>query len=253
MNRISVHHNIYLSYFIKNIMQRLQDIRVVEYAPSIVLGVAALIILVATLYYRNRKIIFTLTSGNKVRNLDGRNIVYFLIFMLILSAILMVLVKFEYKYTLLILTADMALSVLVLGLVVALVAGIQDLYTLLALGAIISSILMSGLWFLQIANYGNIRSGALPLGLAGVLSVIYFFIIYMSWNDNPRKFGHYWPILTIIIAMIACILMIILPVLSLYKTGWNPDIERYWIPGLFVFSKVAISSLFSYGVLSHIE
>jgi hypothetical protein len=234
-------------------MQSLESIRLNEYLPSIVLGITALIILVATLYYRNRQILFTLTNGNKVHNLNGRNIVYFLILMLILSAILMILIKFEYKYALFILSIDIVLSVVILSLVTALSAGIQDIYTLASLGGLVSGILGFGIWFLEKANKYNWRSGAVPVGIAIFLSIIYFSIIYMSWNDNPDKFGYYWPILTIITATIVCIMMIAIPILLLYKNKWNVRIREYLIPGLFVVSKVAISSLFSYGVLNHIE
>lgn len=231
-----------------------------EYAPSIVFGVTALIIFAAILFYRDKKIIFTLNKGNSVNDFNGRYIVYFLIFMLILSAISMVLTNFEYKYSVLILTVDIVLSVLSLGLVAALSSGIQDLYTLISLEAIILAILGFGcLIFLKHKFlkpiFDNTKRETFPFVMFIFLLIIFLSVIYMSWSDNTNKYGYYWTNLIIISIIIICSLTIFLVASKIYKfdISWFNDLNKYLDPWLFIFGKIIISALFSYGVLSHIE
>lgn len=222
----------------------------IEYILAAILGVVALIIIVLALYYRNRNLFFQVSKDVTRYNINGRYLLYITTFFLILSAAIQALSFYRSRYQRMIQMVDSVVSILFFGIIIAIVAGVQNLYTLIALGGIIIAFIGCWIWFNQIFIPRNITSGAVPLGLALIFVCIYLAIIYMSWNDNPNRYGDNWPVTTIGFVSVICIIMLLIPVLRTMNFR-NRISDNYLVPIINVASKVIFSGLLTYGVLSH--
>lgn len=226
----------------------------IDYIPAAVLGIVVLLIFVLTFYYRNRNLSFQVSKDTTTYRINGRYLVYITCLFLVLSAIASFLAQklkvSQPKYSRMIQMIDSIISILFFGIIVAFIAGVQNLYALIALGGIILAIIGCGIWFSQVFIPGNKSSGAVPLGLAFIFLVIYMMIIYMSWNDNPSRYGTNWTITTVAIATIACLVILLSPILQIMNLQ-NPILDTYLIPVFNTASKVIFSGLLTYGVLSH--
>lgn len=224
----------------------------IEYILAAILGIVALLIIVLTLYYRNRNLFFQVSRDTNTYRVNGRYLIYIMAIYLIISAGIQALANFQPRYQRMIQMIDSMISILLIGIVVAFIAGVQNLYALIALGGIIVAFIGCGFWFTQIFIPGNRFSGVIPLGLALILICIYLTIVYMSWNDNRSRYGTTWPITTVAMITIACLIMLAMPVLQMISFQ-NQTLDMYLVPMFNTASKVIFSGLLTYGVLTHVE
>lgn len=170
-----------------------------NYILAAIHAIAALCLLVFAIIRRNRSFDYELYFRDKTFNIKSIWIVYGAVAFLGITSLVHVFYGWDYdkmyssrvnKMKQYFRWIEYGITATLMSIIIALISGVKNVYTLILLGTLISSVMVTGYWFESIYVSGSLLSYKylVPLILGFFMITAYIFVVFMTYLDEKKKY-----------------------------------------------------------------
>lgn len=230
---------------------------------------AGLTLLIFSFFYRDRNFDFELYAGGDTYSIGSKWLVWMAVaFLAITSAFhLWYAIDWKNMYSRSAHAGkqstrwlEYGITATIMAVIVAIISGIKDVYTLAVLAALTVGIMSTGLWFENIFGVESKLMMAIPLIIGFGLLFVYATIVFFGWRDEKTRIETEeseklpsW-ITWVVLGTLAFFGSFgIVPVIRYFKSSLNPIWFEYIYLALSAISKLYLGFFLGYGLLQRLE
>lgn len=237
------------------VLDFLPDLKTFNLILFVVHLIAALALLVYAFIRSDSEFTFDITRGESTYALSSRTVVYMAVAFLAITSLVHLFYWFDwggrystgaysgrqyYRWL------EYGVTATIMAIIIAVISGVTDFYTLLSLGALTVGVMATGMWFEQIYGMG---SALIPLLIGFFLLGVYIVVVFWNyWDVRTRESLPSWITWAVIGTLIFFSSFGVVPVVR-WSTNHRPVYSEYAYLILSAVAKLYLGFFLGYGLL----